>query len=293
MRPQPTTLHNTLCVAALAACGMLLSGCSTVKLAYNQAPQLAHWQLNNYLDLSQAQSERVKDELGDLHQWHRGTMLPRHAALLQQLQQQLPSAMSAQQACAAYAEVRSQFEKVLAQAEPKLAWLATELSEAQIRNLQKKQARSNADWKKEWLDVTPEELREHRFKQLLSRAENFYGPLEAPQKEALKGFIAQSSFDPQRTYAERLRRQQDLVQVLQSIAQTRATPEQARSQIRSYLDRLATSPDAAYQRYARTLEQEGCDGFSRVHNAMTREQRSRAVQSVKGYADDFLVLANR
>ena len=60
---------------------------------------------------------------------------------------------------------------------------------------------------------------------------------------------------------------------------------------RLYIARFNTSPDAAYQRYAQTLVEEGCEGFSRVHNAMTAAQRFKAVQSVKGYEQDFLVLA--
>ena len=44
-------------------------------------------------------------------------------------------------------------DKVVTQAEPKLVWLATQLTDAQIRNLQKKQASSNADWKEEWVDL--------------------------------------------------------------------------------------------------------------------------------------------
>ena len=139
--------------------------------------------------------------------------------------------------------------------------------------------------------VTPEKLREQRFKQLLSRAETFYGTLDEPQKAALRAFIAQSSFDPQRTYAERLRRQNDLVQVLQKIAQDRANTAQAQTLLRGYLARFNTSPDAAYQQYARALIDEGCDGFAKVHNAMTSAQRLKAVQSVKGYEQDFLVLA--
>ncbi|MBD9395707.1 DUF6279 family lipoprotein [Acidovorax sp. ACV01] len=287
----PSPIRKALCVATLAACGLLMQGCSAVKLAYNQVPQLAYWQLNSYLDLSETQTERVRDELGDLHQWHRDTMLPRHAELLQKVQQQLPSAISPDQACRTYDDVRAQLDKVVTQAEPKLVWLAAQLTDAQVRNLQKKQASSNADWKKEWVDVTPEKLREQRFKQLLSRAETFYGTLDEPQKAALRAFVAQSSFDPQRTYTERLRRQKDLVQVLQKIAEDRTNTDQARSLLRGYLARFNASPDAAYQRYAQTLVEEGCDGYSRVHNAMTAGQRLKAVQSVKGYEQDFLVLA--
>ena len=287
----PAPLCKALCVVTLAAWGLLLQGCSAVKLAYNQVPHLAYWQLNSYLDLSETQTERVRDELGNLHQWHRDTMLPRHAELLQKVQQQLPSAITPDQACRTYDAVRTQLDKVITQAEPQLAWLAAQLTDAQIRNLQKKQAGSNADWKKKCVDVTPDTLREQRFKQLLSRAETFYGTLDEPQKTALRAYIAQSSFDPQRTYTERLRRQKDLVQVLQKIAHDRANTEQARTLLRGYIARFNTSPDAAYQRYAQTLVQEGCEGFSRVHNAMTAAQRFKAVQSVKGYEQDFLVLA--
>lgn len=286
-----SSVRKALCAVTVAASGVLLLGCSTVKLAYNQVPHLAHWQLNNYIGLTEAQSVRVRDELGDLHQWHRDTMLPVHAELLQKVQQQLPSAFSPEQACRTYDAVRSQVDKVVTQAEPKLAWLAAQLTDAQIRTLQKKQTEGNADWKKEWMDVTPEKLREQRFKQLLSRAETFYGTLDEPQKAALRAFIAQSSFDPQRTYAERLRRQNDLVQVLQKIAQDRANTAQAQTLLRGYFARFNTSPDAAYQRYARALIDEGCDGFAKVHNAMTSAQRLKAVQSVKGYEQDFLVLA--
>ena len=286
-------VRTALCAATLAACGLLLQGCSTIKLAYNQVPHLAYWQLNSYLDLSETQTERVRDELGNLHQWHRDTMLPRHAELLQKVQQKLPSAITPDQASRTYDAVRTQLDKVITQAEPQLAWLAAQLTDAQIRNLQKKQAGSNADWKKKWVDVTPDTLREQRFKQLLSRAETFYGTLDEPQKTALRAYIAQSSFDPQRTYTERLRRQQDLVQVLQKIAEDRGNTDRARSLLRGYLDRFNTSPDAGYQHYAQALVKENCEGFSRVHNAMTSAQRAKAVQSVKGYEQDFLVLATR
>ena len=284
-------LRTTLGVVSLVLVGLLLAGCSTVKLAYNQAPQLLSWQLNRYLDLSQPQAERVRDELADLHRWHRDTLLPEHAGLLQKLRQQLPAPMSAEQACRAYADLRTQIDQLLARAEPSLVWLASDLSEAQIRSLQKKQADSNADWKKEWLDPSPDKLREHRYQVLLSRTEDFYGTLQEPQKAALRSYIAQSSFDPQRTYAERQRRQQDLVQVLRKIAAERGNTEQARTLLRGYLARLNTSPDAAYQRYAATLVDEGCAGFALVHSAMTPAQRLQAVASIGAYEQDFITLA--
>ncbi|MCK6414305.1 MAG: DUF6279 family lipoprotein [Giesbergeria sp.] len=287
----PVGLHRTLCLAILVLGGLLLQGCSAVKLAYNQVPQLAYWQLNRYLDLSDAQTDRVRSELGLLHQWHRSTMLPQHARLLQQVQQHLPGTVTPEQACRIYDDARIQLDAVWAQAEQQLLWLAPQLSPAQIRTLEMQQAQSNVDWKKQWLDASPEQMREQRYKQLLSRAETFYGTLDEPAREALRSYVARSSFDPQRSYAERLRRQKDLVEVLQGIAQNGSDHQRTLGLLRGYRTRYNASPDPTYQRYAQRLVEEGCEAFARMHNAMAPAQRLQAVQSLKGYERDFWVLA--
>ena len=59
----PVCLQRALCLTILLVWGLLLQGCSAVKLAYSQVPHLAYWQLNRYLDLSDAQTDRVRSEL--------------------------------------------------------------------------------------------------------------------------------------------------------------------------------------------------------------------------------------
>lgn len=287
----PVCLQRALCLTILLVWGLLLQGCSAVKLAYSQVPQLAYWQLNRYLDLSDAQIDRVRSELDLLHQWHRSTMLPQHARLLQQVQQHLPGTVTPVQACRIYDDARIQLDAVWAQAEQQLLWLAPQLSPAQIRTLEMQQAQSNVDWKKQWLDASPEQMREQRYKQLLSRAETFYGTLDEPAREALRSYVARSSFDPQRSYVERLRRQKDLVEVLQGIAQNGSDHLRTLGLLRGYRTRYNASPDPTYQRYAQRLVEEGCEAFARMHNAMAPAQRLQAVQSLKGYERDFWVMA--
>lgn len=278
-------------LAVLALLALLVQGCSAVRLAYNQTPHLAYWQLNRYLDLSPAQSERVRSELIDLQQWHRTTMLPLHAGLLQQVQQQLPVTLSPARVCRSFDDARSQLDQVWARAEQQFVWLAAQLGPAQLRHLEKMQADSNADWAKQWLAPSPGQWREQRYQQLLARAETFYGTLPEPARAALRAYVDGSSFDPQRSYAERLRRQADLVQVLRSIADDRPSGERTRTLLSAYRTRFNASPDAAYRRYAQTLVDEGCEGFARMHNAMAPAQRLQALQSLKGYEQDFWVLA--
>ena len=60
MRAPLFPFHSARRTFALLACVLFLQGCSAVKLAYNQAPQLVYWRLNNYFNLTDAQADRLR-----------------------------------------------------------------------------------------------------------------------------------------------------------------------------------------------------------------------------------------
>jgi hypothetical protein len=270
---------------------LVLQGCSAVKLAYNQADTVLYWRLDSYVDFSEEQAPRVREGLVQFQQWHRRTQLPAYAALLARVRPQLAEAITPAQACLIFEQARGLFDASLDPAQWPLLWLASDLSEEQLRHLERKQASSDADWKKEWLSVSSERLAEARFEQWLSRSEMIYGSLDEAQKAALRAGLAASAFEPQRHFAERLRRQQDLRQALRRIRDDKLGPEPARAHLKAYLERALASPDPAYQRYAQTQIREGCATFARLHNATTPAQRAAAMQTLKGYEDDFRLLA--
>ena len=71
------------CLLAL----LLLGGCSAVRVGYNQAPTLAWWWLDGYMDFDATQAPKVKDTLAQWFAWHRSTQLPDYADLLAAAQQ--------------------------------------------------------------------------------------------------------------------------------------------------------------------------------------------------------------
>ncbi len=77
----------------LAAC--LLQACSTVKITYNQAHELAYWYLDGYVDFNASQSLLLKEELAKLQTWHRQTQLPGYIETLQKLKQKMPGEIDA------------------------------------------------------------------------------------------------------------------------------------------------------------------------------------------------------
>ena len=58
-----TRIIGVLGVLALA---VGLQGCSVMKIAYNQGPELAYWHLDGHFDFTDAQTLQVKTELARL-----------------------------------------------------------------------------------------------------------------------------------------------------------------------------------------------------------------------------------
>lgn len=275
---------------------LLLPGCSAVKIAYNQAPELAYWYLDAYVDFSDAQSLQVKAELHRLQAWHRQTQLPAYIDSLQKLQQQMPLDFSATQACSVYADVRQKLLAVPAEAEPAVVALAASLGAKQIALMERKFAKGNTEFREDFIEGTPKARRDRRYKLAVNRAEMLYGTLEEKQLAVIDQSIAQSGFDASRSYAERLRRQQDVLQTLRGIAahrgNTAANAEKTRVAMRALLERSVVSPDLAYKAYQESLVQDGCNRFSELHNSTSALQRAKAVRVLAGYERDLKALGS-
>lgn len=268
----------------------LLPACSAVKIFYNQAPDFAYWTLDGYVDFTEAQSGQVKSELSRLQAWHRQTELPGYIELLQKLQQQLPSDISASAACTVFEDVRGKLTAVSDRAEPAVAALVGTLSASQLAQMQRQFDKGNANYRSDFLEGTPSERRERRLKQAISRAEKLYGSLEDKQLAVIALQIDQSRFDPALAYAEKLRRQQDALQTLRPLIAGQASVEKIRVAMHGLFARNLDSPDPAYRDHQDKLTRQACQSLAAVHNSTTAAQRGQAVETLKGYEHDLRAL---
>ena len=274
--------------------GLLLQGCSAVKLAYNNAPELAYWWIDGYADLDDAQSLRVREELARLQQWHRANELPRIAELLQKTRQMALADATPEQVCNLFADARKRIDAVVAQAEAPVVSIAMTLRPAQLTHMEAHFAKGNAEWQEEWASGSPSDRQARRLKASVERSEQFYGTLEERQLAVLRTAIQQSGFDPQLSYTERLRRQRDLLQTLREAGATpRPTPAQATALLRATLERSVTSPDPAYRAYAERAITDSCRTFALLHNSTTPAQRERAARRLGAYERDARELAQK
>jgi Family of unknown function (DUF6279) len=283
-------IRHALCLFGLSAL-VLLGGCSTLKLVYNQADEAAYWWLDSYVDLTDKQKPLVKDALRQLHQWHRQTELPEYVTLLKKMRVMAPNDIQAEQVCAVTQDMQNSLVAVLHQIEPDAAKLVGQLSAAQVQLVRKKYDKLNSEWRENYMEGSQEKRLRYRHKQLVNRLEDFYGSLEAPQREVLQQWLVRSTFQPTISYEERLRRQTDALQTFTRISQGNLSPVLAQAQLRGWIDRSFESPDEAFQKHSQGLKQENCEGFARLHNSTTRAQRERLAESLLNYENIFQSLA--
>ena len=294
----PVVFSRLFRIISLLVLAALLQACSAVKTAYNQAPTLAYFYLNSYVDFNDAQAAQVKAELGKFQTWHRQTQLPAYVDLLQKIQQKMPQDLTAAQACEVFADVRQKALTMTAYAEPALTNVAATLMSPQFDAIQRKFAKGNTTWREDYLDGSVKDMQEKRQKSAVKRADMLYGSVNDRQRSLIAQQVEKSKFNASISFAERQRRQKDVLQTLAKVTGTgTASPQDTaalQADVRNLLSRSVASPDAAYRSYLEATTQDGCANFAELHNTTTPEQRKKAVQVLAGYEQDFrLLLAQR
>jgi hypothetical protein len=274
---------------ALAAL-MTLSGCSTIKVVYNNSDDLIYWWLDGYADLQGEQKQFTRDTLAELQRWHRQQQLPEYVALLKRMQTMAPNDITPAQVCAVTEDMKTSFVTLLRFVEPANTKLASQLKPEQLISIRKRFDKTNKNWKEDWLDPNAEERLRYRTKQATNRLEDFYGRLDKPQRDVLHQWLSTSMFDPALSYADRERRQADSLQTFQRIAQEGVATSQTQSLLRALTERSFNSPNERFRTYSKALWQENCEGFAKLHNSTTPAQRQHMVEALRGYEADFKIL---
>ena len=268
-----------------------LTGCSAVRLGYDQAPDIAYWWLDGYVDFNDQQTLRAREALGDWFAWHRRTELPHYAALLSRARAEVAAPATAEQACRWFDEVNVRFDAAFERALPGLAGVMGRLSPVQIAHLEHKYADSNETLAEDYLQPDPADRVEARFDRALDRIEMIYGRMNSDQRDRIAALALQTPFDPERWLAERKRRQQDTVQTLSRLNTEQATVEQGVAALRALVQRSRVSPDEGYRAYQQRLVRFNCGFAAQVHNLTTAEQRAEAAGQLKDWEDDARALA--
>ena len=277
------------CLLAL----LLLDGCSAVRVGYNQAPTLAWWWLDGYMDFDATQAPKVKDTLAQWFAWHRSTQLPDYADLLAAAQQQVMQPATPAQVCRWNDDLRVRLTVAFAQGVPLAADLLPLLKPAQLAQLERRYRKSNLEFEEDFLQQ-PDERQKAAIKRTVDRAEMLYGRLDDNQRRLIAAGVAASPFDPAAWYAERQALQSQTLQTLARLTAggpARADRESNLAGLKALADRVLRAPPGPYRDYQQRLTDYNCEFIARLHNSTTPKQRLAARDRLHGWEEDLRVLA--
>ncbi len=266
-----------------------LGGCSSVRLAYGQAPSASYWWLDGYLDFTEPQTLQVRSHLTAFFDWHRATQLPDHVDLLMQARGEVLQNTTPAQVCGWVETVRTRLDTSLERLLLPMTEVGRTLSPAQLQHLSRKFTKNNGEFTEEFLQ--PDRARRHKasVKRAVDRAELLYGDLTRPQRDMLSEGVKNSPFNPELWLSERTSRQQDILQTLRSLPALDAV--QANAALDGLAKRFLHSPRPAFQAYERQLLDYNCALAAQLHNGTSLVQRQEAVARLKGWEDDLRALA--
>lgn len=278
-----------------------MAGCSTLRLAYNQADTAMYWWLDGYVSFTPEQAPQVRNAIGRWFEWNRRSQLPDYAALLDTAAEEILRDTTPARVCEWTHEIRVRLDRAVQQTLPAAAVLAVGFDDEQFDRMEKEQAEAAAELREEYLSPEPAARHKAAVKRVRERAEQLYGRLDASQQARLERGMAESPADTERWLAERERRQRDLAQALRQAkasapgtgAGTDSTASHGAAQpLRAMWQRVKRSPDAAYQRYQEELIAYNCALSAEFHNGTSPEQRQAAQRQLRAWRADLLQLAS-
>ena len=270
---------------------VILTGCSAVRLGYNNLPDIASWWLDSYIDFTDTQGPQAKVALQKLQTWHRKEELPAIAELLVQAQTLAPQNITPEQACKIWEAAQVRIESFVQESSRLAAPVVSQLSAKQLKHLEKEWATRNEDWKKQWVQGSPDSRIKKRVDLAAERFNSFYGDLNLEQRQVLKQQFLQSTWSPEASYQRRLKRQQEQLIALQAMSSEITKPAMPLPQVEKALQSLILQSvrpkDAGDLSKQLQLEQQACQNLAQLHNTMTPAQRLKAQRKLKDYETDI------
>lgn len=289
----PQTLFQRARTLLLITLMVVVAGCSAIRFTYNHGDTLLYWWLNAYLDLDSDQSDWVKKDIDNLFQWHRSTQLRDYAGLLAKMQRQLGDGNVTQdELLSDYRDIKARTELLAYKALPQLADLAMSIKPDQIDQMEKKFAKNNDKFRKEFMSGSVEDQHKARFKKAMEQLNLWFGDFSREQEAQLRQASDARPLDNDIWLQERIMRQKKIVALLQRIHQNKMNKEQTMAAIhdllRDIFDRME-APDrkAFFDAYVDSTSK----FILTAIRITTPEQKAHAQKRMQGWIDDFNALA--
>jgi hypothetical protein len=280
---QPMTHIRSILIALF-----LLSGCTALRVSYQEADIFLTWRADKYFDLNEGQKKDIRLRLQRLLAWHRYQQLPEYADFLSTAVHKAQTGLKHDDIVWFVNGLKARYRIIVDYGIADAAAMLETLTPEQIETLQKQWDKDNRDFVQEHgLDGTPAAHRQARLKLKLNEIEDWSGDLSRPEERQIASLLDQVPNYDELRYQERLRRQQEFLILLKM----RADKTEFQTRLRTWLADWEQDRSPEYQRQANDVYEKYIQFYIAIEKVLTANQRRRALQRLQQYADDCRLLS--
>ena len=275
-------------VFAVAACGMATKlAYSNVGMMYSNAAPMLAWMVDDYVDMTAAQRDWVKERFGRALAWHRTSELPSYRRLLEGVVEKAEEPFTVADVSAVWSELRAHYNRVAEHLLPHIADFVLQLDAEQVASLEKKFAEDNRRVARETGRGNAEEKLKRRAERSVVHLEEFTGRLNAAQKKLVLDHVRGYTDTTGMRMADRRTRQAETLALL------RAKPDRERliAALRRLLIDVNSWRKREYREALQAREAQTVAMIVALSETLTPEQREHLQRRLRGYANEFRSLS--
>lgn len=272
------------------ACALLVApGCAMVQMGYTHLDTLAAWKADEYFDLDQQQKQDFRVRFERLHEWHRREQLPEYVAFLTETKSRLSRQPRREDVVWIAEGLKSRYRLIAQRAAPDAAALLATLRPEQVAAAQQQWDDDNRRFMRERrLRSGLEERKRARAERALDEIRKWTSGLTAEQERSIAALADRIPPISELRLQDRIRRQREFRQLLESRASADFAPRLAR-----YMVDWESGRTPEYDRVLTEWWDMRQDYFVALYKLLTPEQRAAVLRRLQDYMDDFTKLAQR
>lgn len=270
-------------IAALALLAGILGACDAVRLAYDNADTFLHWRLTGYVKVSGKAADELDDRIDDFLAWHRARALPQYARLSADAARRLAVGLSPADLVWGYDAFVAQAKESLHQAAERIAPMLDRLTPEQLAQLEKRFAEDNRKFSRENRG-SEKERRIRRAKRTAGQLEEWVGKLNKAQVERVRQMSERVPLYDDLRERERKRLQAEFLAIVRA--------HEAQKRLPAFVNTWERGRDPALAAMSQIWRGEYEKMLIDIDRSLSAEQRAKAVARLRGFSEDFAVLAS-
>jgi hypothetical protein len=268
----------------------LISSCSSIQVAYNQADFLLKWWLDDYIDFTDQQENFYAQAIPTLLKKHRQEELPKALQKLRQLRTKLEKPLSEEDGTLIVHEIKTLSKESIYLAQDDLAKLALTLEIKQIQHLQNTFNKLNIKFQNDYLKGSAEERLSKRLEKVIERTEAFTGDLSKSQKSQLKEIAKEYLLDMQIVYQTRIFKQQLILNTLRKINSEQPSLPQVKIMLNQLFTEIELGTTAEQKEFEKKRDLHSGVILSKTTELLDQSQRKKSQEKIKAWENDLQIL---